>query len=161
MNSRLSFRPTLLCLAYCVLAVASASTAAGPNEKRIPVVTRLVKLFAEQEKALIASVDSGKVDDINEILTEDFEVRTALEPGSPVPRADWVKESINEKHGAKELRQMAVHDYGDIAVVSFVRINSTDKTTEVFIIDVWKRNADKWKLSTRYSSPSQGIDEKE
>jgi ketosteroid isomerase-like protein len=52
---------------------------------------------------------------------------------------------------------MAVHEYGDLMVVSFLwKIDAPQKAgvaQNVFVVDTWKRNGDNWQVQVRYASP--------
>jgi hypothetical protein len=53
---------------------------------------------------------------------------------------------------------MAVHDYGEIAVVSFLQVRAArakrDPARDVATVDVWKRDGERWKLAVRYAGPA-------
>jgi hypothetical protein len=48
--------------------------------------------------------------------------------------------------------QMAVHDLDGSAVVSFLQPGSSANTS-VFVVDVWRRTGEQWKLAVRYVAP--------
>jgi hypothetical protein len=51
---------------------------------------------------------------------------------------------------------MAVHEYGDLMVVSFLwKIASNDATLpkSVFVVDTWKRTEGNWQVLVRYAAP--------
>jgi hypothetical protein len=55
------------------------------------------------------------------------------------------------------IREMSVADLGGSAVVKFDRIQQAafknqDQSGEFFVVDVWKKSGDSWKLSNRYVS---------
>ena len=121
---------------------------------RIPTVTRLVQVFFDFENRLLAALAQRDRFAVNALLVEDFEMRTAAAPADPTPRADWIENSLMAPKRTSNIEQMAVHDYGDVAVVSFVwTTQSVAKKSDAkrfFVADVWKRSAETWLLATRY-----------
>lgn len=115
---------------------------------RIPSLTRLVQLFANLEATLSDAQAKGDAAILANLLGERFEMRIASRPGEPVPRAEWLKNSKSQGLiGQPE--QLAVHDYGELAVASFL-LKREPGHSAVFIVDVWRRTAETWKLDTRY-----------
>jgi hypothetical protein len=144
------FRPSRRATAGLVaVALAVAAPAFAQPSGRIPTVTRLVKIFSQLETRL---VDSAHVQDtavLDTMLAPDFEMRAGEMPGTPIPRDEWIRLARASPETQPRLAQMAVHDFRDIATVSF-----TDTATKPprFIVDVWKRGGDGWKLAVRYQS---------
>jgi hypothetical protein len=138
-----------LCL---VLAV---PTSAQPS--RIPTVTRLVKVFTELEVALDAHARSGDAAALDEALDPSFEMRTGARPGAPVPRDEWLREMRASPGSSLRMEQMAVHDLGDVAIVSFRAAPATASSGRArFIVDCWKRAGASWRLAVRYASDAAG-----
>ena len=117
---------------------------------RVPTVTRLVKLFSSLEGELMAAVQKGDSTAIEKLLADDFELRSGAKPGAPTARGEWLRHSQGKL--ATSIDQMAVHDYGTAAVVSYVWQPAAQH--RVFVVDVWSRSGDAWKLSVRYASPA-------
>jgi hypothetical protein len=96
------------------------------------------------------------------MLTDDFELRIGSAPGIPVPRADWVRAAIAKPDPPSQPAQIAVHEFGEIAIASFLqaRPQAAQKKADgdTFIVDVWKRSGESWKLATRYAAPAGGPD---
>jgi len=113
---------------------------------RVPTITRTVQLFGELERKLEAATPSGKA----ELLSEDFEERLCAEPGTPVPKEEWLQKSA--ALGAR-FSQEAVHMYDNVAVYSGLRTGLRE--TDV-IVDTWKGGDGGWKLSVRYRCPASG-----
>lgn len=129
--------------------------AEGVGQIRIPTVTRLVQQFTALESSLIESVGKQDSAALQRMLADDFEMRVGAMPGTPTPRAEWIRLSVKEPAAMSGIEQMAVHDYGNIAVVSFFGRRDTDGAKgDLFIIDVWTRSPGSWKLSTRYAGPA-------
>jgi hypothetical protein len=51
---------------------------------------------------------------------------------------------------------MAVHDFGNVALVSFRQAIAADPAAKPqsthFVVDCWRREGDGWKLAVRYQS---------
>jgi len=143
-------RSTVIVGAALIAAAANLSPqsfAAGPAIGNVPTVTRLVKIFLEQEQALDAAIRSGDAQSLERLLTDDFELRDGAHPASPVPRAEWVHDVLNKREANHSVEGMAVHDFGTVAIASFSQ--SMAKVT-TFVVDVWRRDGDAWKLAVRY-----------
>jgi hypothetical protein len=121
-------------------------------------VTRLVKIVTGLEAELADGIRSGKPDAAEALLAEDFEMRLSNGPGQPIPRADWLREAIARPGAPATLEQVAVHEIGELAIASFQQrtpAGSGRKTDEViFVVDVWKRQGETWKLAIRYAGPA-------
>lgn len=129
---------------------AQASDASAEGERqRVPTVTRLVKIFSTLENELMVAVQGGDRAAIGKLLSDDFELRSGAMPGVPTPRAEWLRHS--QGLAAAPIEQMAVHDYGSAAVVSYAW--KQGQRHEIFVVDVWSKSGDGWKLSVRYASP--------
>ncbi len=117
---------------------------------RVPTVTRLVKIFTTLEYELSAAVRAGDAAAVDRMVTDDFELRSSVLPGVPTPRAEWLAQSKGKDTG--EIEQMAVHDYGPVAVVSYAW--KWQPRRDLLAVDVWVKSGDSWKLSVRYAGPA-------
>ena len=146
----------LLSMTMSVLVASTAVSADGVG--RIPTVTRLVKLFLDLEDNLIQAVGKRDTQAVSNLLSGDFEMRVDAMPGNPVPRAAWIQQSFSEPKSSSTIEQMAVHDLGKIAVVSYlwkIKAAKSDIESNIFIVDVWKHEAGNWKLAIRYAGLSE------
>ena len=138
----------------------AADEAVSPS--RIPTVTRLVKAFMELESALESNIQAGNAAALEKTLTDDFELRTGALPSNPTPRAEWTRQALAKPHRSAAIEQMAVHDLGNHAIVSFLETSSAggkrDPAKDIFVVDVWKRAGDQWQLAIRYASPAGSRD---
>lgn len=143
-------RLPLLALLVSLSAPAWAGQTGGEPQLRIPTVTRLVQIFSTLESELMAAVQKGDTTAIDKMLADDFELRSGAMPGMPTPRAEWLRHSQGQ--AVAPIDQMAVHDYGSAAVVSYLWKRGARH--DVFIVDVWGKSGEAWKLSVRYASPA-------
>ncbi|MGA8033450.1 MAG: nuclear transport factor 2 family protein [Casimicrobiaceae bacterium] len=140
-------------VAACIAFPAAAQPVQAPG--RIPTVTRLVKVFYDLESRLVSNLVARDTKAIDQALEPDFELRAGSMPGTPVPRADWIRQ-VQENPSQASIDQMAVHDFGSVAIVSFRLVPAATPASAanagLFIVDSWKRDGDGWKLATRYLS---------
>ncbi|MGE5241942.1 MAG: nuclear transport factor 2 family protein [Bacteroidota bacterium] len=150
-------RAVLSSLLFAVVLTGGSGPALSEAEGqlRIPTVTRLVRQFTVLENSLLESVGKQDSAAVQKMLADDFEMRIGAMPGVPTPRAEWIRQSLKEPAGLSGIEQMAVHDYGNVAVVSFLgRRDVNGARGDLFIVDVWTRSQGAWKLSTRYAGPA-------
>src|SRR5436305_1149709 len=126
MRSPLWARVLILATALFALPALAQTSA---NSARVPTVTRLVKQFSELESRLDASIAARDERAVTEILDADFEARLSPTPGTPVPRADWIRTAIAARRQPARIEQMAVHDFGTVAVVSFRQVDASAKSS--------------------------------
>ncbi len=136
----------------CFLTLAILATPVLAQQPgKIATVSRSVMLFSNLENQLNAAVHDRKSAVLEKLLAPNFEQRDQTSPGKPLPRVDWMRNALAKPKVDAEPSQMAVHDYGNIAVVSFL-----DAAQHEFIVDVWSKAADGYVLSVRYASASGG-----
>jgi uncharacterized protein DUF4440 len=127
-------------------------------QKRIVTKTRLVAVFSDLENQLFEAEQNKDHAGLDAILAEDFQLWTPTPPGDPVPRADWLSQSLAENLRDFRIQQMAARSVEENAtVVSFVlskTVAHAGKTSlqNYFVVDLWQKADDKWKLSDRYAS---------
>ena len=151
MNICLRIVSTVALAAATIAGTTSGATAQAATG-RVPTVTRLVKLFTDREMDLAQRIHVGDNAGVEEIVRDDFELRTSTAPGRPIPRAEWIRQSLAAPAPASNPSQMAVHDLGDTAVVSFLD-RADSGAAQIFVVDVWRRDGADWKLATRYAAP--------
>jgi len=135
----------------------SAVVSAEEGVARIPTVTRLVSLFSQLEDELGGAVNNRSKTTLSKLLSDDFEMRTGAMPGNPIPRAAWIAQSFDEPKSSSTREQMAVHDFGKIAIVSFlwkIKDPKSKMARAVFVVDTWRREAGGWQLAIRYAGPA-------
>ena len=139
-----------------VLLLASLLVFAGfaqAQPAHVPTVTRLVKLFSEREIALQERMHSGDAQGLAGFLADDFELRAATQPGRPIPRDAFIAQAAKQKPQEGAPVEMAVHDVGSAAIASF-RVPTASGDGSLFVVDVWRRVGNDWKLAIRYASAS-------
>jgi hypothetical protein len=144
-----------LCItaALCSAAV-SQSTWGQAVRTQIPVVTRLVQIYSDYERRLAEAINRKDTGEIDRLVAKDFELRPTDNIGVPTPRADWITQSLKEPLESVSIEQMAVHDYGDIRVVSFVMKHALTNRRQqgIAVIDVWMQSGESSVLKVRYAA---------
>ena len=125
--------------------------AAARVRTRAQTMTRLVRVFLDLETALFEAQHAGDRAALERLLVDDFEQRDAAAPGQPLPRAEWLVVALRDAPADVELDQMAVHDRGDTAIVSFIA--RPEGRAAAFIVDVWVKAAVGWQVKVRYAAP--------
>ncbi len=140
------------------LACASAIAAgqADAPKRTVPTMTRNVLTFTNLENDWADAVARRDNAALDKLVSDRFELRSSAAPGVPVPRAESLKQSLSLAPFKSAVTQMAVHEYPDLMVVSFlwnIDANDASLAKKVFVIDTWKRNGDGWQVAVRYAAP--------
>jgi hypothetical protein len=143
----------LSCLVGTFALASAPSFAQATSPGRVPTVSRLVVQFTAREAQLAERFRAGDAQGAGQMLTDDFELRAGSQPGRPVPRAEFIGQSIQSPGARDAPAQMAVHDLGDTMAVSFLQ-RAGAAGGDLFIVDVWRRAGDEWKLAIRYVAPA-------
>src|SRR5947209_1457848 len=126
-----------------------------PLHPRIVTATRLVTIFSGLEKQMLDAVQKKDKAALQAMLTDEFTLH--LPDADPMPAEDWVESVMNKDFALKSfaVRQMDVADLNDAAVVSYDRVQQSaykgqGDGGEFSVVDIWKKDGEKWKLSDRY-----------
>ena len=124
---------------------------------KIVTATRQVTLFTGLEKQVLEGIQKKDESSLKQLLADDFEIWTPN--GDPIALEDWLPVVLGKKYSLKSFRinQMSVRDFEDTVVVKFMRsqkaaFQGKDDSGEYFVVDVWRKAGDSWKLSDRYVS---------
>ena len=128
---------------------------------KIATATRQVTLFTGLEKQMLTGIQKKDGPALKALLADDFEIW--MPNGDPIAGEDWLP-AILGKYSLKSFRisEMSVRDFGDTAVVKFMRgqkaeVQGKDGSGEYFVVDVWRKAGDSWKLSDRYVSKTRTV----
>ncbi|MES2160764.1 MAG: nuclear transport factor 2 family protein [Pseudomonadota bacterium] len=142
-----------------LLALAMNSAQAAPP-RTVPTVTRTVQLFSTLEGDWLDAVHQRDAVALKKIVADEFELRSASVPGRPTARAEWQQQAFAAPALESSIEQMAVHEYGELAVVSFMWKIAAPKNsavpTQVFVVDTWKQMEGGWKAVARYAATVDG-----
>lgn len=132
--------------------VIQGPAASAQSVGRVQTMTRQVAQFLELESRIVEAQISGDSAVLQAVLSDDFEQRDAQRPGTPVARADWLKIQAARHSATASIEQMAVHDLGSAANVSYL-LRPKAAGLPTFMVDTWVRQGDAWRLKVRYASP--------
>jgi hypothetical protein len=143
---------------FSILMVALASAQEPVSPKLTPTITTATKqvtLFTGLEKQMLQAVQKKDRAALEAMLTDEFEI--AMPGADSLAGPDWVDSVMAKDFSLKSyvIRQMSVADLGDAAVVKFDRIQQAthkgrSESGEFFVVDLWKKSGDSWKLANRY-----------
>jgi len=147
----------LTTLAVVAVLGASLGAAAQPAGRGVMTMTRGVKTFTDAEAELVTAMKARDGAAIDRIVGIEFEQRSAAAPAAPVWRGDWIDQAPAEFARSAGLRDMAVHEFGDVAVVSFTWLRERPQAP-AFVVDVWHRKGEgePYQLASRYLSAQPG-----
>jgi hypothetical protein len=124
---------------------------------RIITATKQVTIFNGLEKQLLQSVQKKDKAAAQAMLTEDLYIE--MPDADPLPGDDWLASVMAKDYALKSfvVRQMSAIDLGNAVVVKFDRLQEAVSkgkadSGEFFVVDVWKKDGDNWKLASRYVS---------
>ncbi|HZS27497.1 MAG TPA: nuclear transport factor 2 family protein [Candidatus Angelobacter sp.] len=133
-----------------------------PLTSRIKTSTRQVVLFTNLETQMLQAVQKKNQAALTAMLTDDFAID--MPNADRMAGEDWVdsvmsKDFTLEKFG---VHQMSVIDLGNAAVVKYERLQQAtqkgdNENGEFFVIDLWKKDGDNWKLADRYVSKVSSV----
>jgi hypothetical protein len=135
---------------------AMAVEQAAPGGRGGPVPTRNVLTFTKLENELIEAIRRHDAEALARIVGDGFEIRSASAPGVPTARDEALHAWSQLPAQQSSIGQMAVHEYGELMVVSFVWKLGEGAGTPAqsfFVVDTWKRAGNDWKVAVRYAAP--------
>jgi hypothetical protein len=153
MNTSKTIRPAAVLALLLASAMAAPAADTPPTGHGIVTMTRGMKVFGDAESQLLAALKAHDTAAIDRLVGPDFEQRSQGAPGTPLPREEWLAQAPAEAARSAGLREMAVHDYGDVTVVSFLWAREQPHAP-AFVVDVWQRPSagEPPQLVTRYLS---------
>ncbi len=140
-----------LVLAFCGL-VSTPVLAQSPAQ----TPTRGMVVFGHMEEDLAKALVAGRRADAGKLLASDFEQRDSSAPTQPLPRAEWLA-SQRAGEPLPAISQMTVHDFGSLAIVSFISSvapPAPSPSRDTFLVDVWRNQGGQWHLQVRYQAPA-------
>ncbi len=150
------FLPRLLLTVLIATIFAAAQEPVQPRlTPRISTATRQVGIFTALEQQIVLAIQKKAPAALSSLLADDFAIE---EPNAdPIAGQDWVQQVTGKDYALKSLiiRNMSVADLGDAAVVKYERIQQATfqgkaSSGEFFVVDLWRKDGDSWKLANRY-----------
>ncbi|HKD81826.1 MAG TPA: nuclear transport factor 2 family protein [Candidatus Angelobacter sp.] len=129
---------------------------------RIITATRQVSIFTDLERQLLTAIQKKDKQALQGLVTDDYVLE--MPNADPLAGEDWTDSVLSKDFALKsfQVRQMSVADLGQTAVVKFDRLQRAtykgkDDSGEFFVVDLWKKNGDAWKLANRYVSKVSSV----
>ena len=147
---------------FAVLIVTSVFSAAQEPVKpaltpRIITATKQVSMFTGLENQLLQAVQKKDKAALQAMLSDDLMIE--MPDADPLPGDDWLDSVMAKDYTLKSfvVRQMSAIDLGNAVVVKFDRLQEAAfkghaDSGEFFVVDVWSKSGDTWKLASRYVS---------
>jgi ketosteroid isomerase-like protein len=131
---------------------ALAAEQATPSGRGAVVTpTRNILIFTKLENEWQDAIRRHDAQAIRRYVTDDFEIRASPVPGVPTALVDALDQWGRAPATQSSIGQMAVHEYGDLMLVSF-KWTLADGPS-YFVVDAWKRVGTEWKAAVRYAAP--------
>jgi len=152
MTSRRIAQALLLALVALGGPACAAATPPQSSPEQQVSMTRSMLVFFQLEQELSRAVSKHDQGATDKLLSVDFELRPDSHPGEATTRAEWLADGVAQS--GSRFEHLAVRDFGDVAIVSFVMTtkNGGGVETRSYVVDAWKKQGDGWQLITRYQS---------
>jgi ketosteroid isomerase-like protein len=158
MSSR--FLQRLLFVLMAITVLAAAQEPVKPQlHPRIITATRSAQIFIDLELQMLKAIQKKDQAGLQAMLTDDLSI--AMPDADPLPGEDWVNSVMAKDFTLKSfaIRELLAVDLGNAMVVKFERrqdavYKGSAAGGEFFVVDVWKKDGDKWKLANRFVSKS-------
>lgn len=150
---------TVCCAALLMTTIVSlAQEPVKPSlTPRIITATKQVTMFSGLERQMLQAVQSKNKAALASMLTDDCSID--MPDADAMDCGDWIDSVMNKDFVLTRfvIRQMDVADLGTAAVVSYDRVQDSryqgkPDGGEFFVVDLWKKDGDTWKLANRYVS---------
>jgi ketosteroid isomerase-like protein len=129
---------------------------------RIMTATKQVTIFTNLEIQLLQAVQKKDKTGLQAMLTDDFAIE--MPNADRLPKDDWLESVMARDYVLKDfgVRQVSVSDFGNVAAVKFDRLQEATHqgvadSGEFFVVDLWKKDGDNWKLANRYVSKVSSV----
>ncbi len=124
---------------------------------RIITAPKQVSIFTGLENQLLQAIQKKDKAAAQAMLGDDLNIE--MPDADPLPGEDWLDSVMAKDYTLKSfvVRQMSAIDLGNAVVVKFDRLQEAvfkgkADSGEFFVVDVWKKDGDNWKLASRYVS---------
>ena len=118
---------------------------------KVQTATRLVTLFTGLETQVMHAAQQNDSAVLDTALGADFNVTAPA--GEPIGRDDWSARFAAVR--SFRIAQLAARDFGSVVAVSFRLTEITRRgSTGRFVVDLWRKDADQWRLEARYQAPA-------
>ena len=148
----------LMSIVIAVTVLAGAQEPVKPKlNARIVTATKQVSMFSDLEIQMLKAVQKKDKAALQAMLTDDCVIE--MPNADPLPGDEWVDSVMAKDFTLKSFAMRGVFfvDLGNAAVVKFERRQDATnqgkaESGEFFVVDVWKKDGDAWKLANRFVS---------
>jgi len=152
----------LVCLGILSVGAAAQEPVKPPLSPRIITATRQVSIFTDLEKQLLKAVQAKDEAALKNLVGDDCMIE--MPDADPMSGDDWIASVLGKDYVLKSfsVRQVSALDQGDFVVIKFDRVQQATykgapEGGEFFVVDVWKKNGESWKLANRYVSKVSSV----
>ena len=156
-------------LVFIVSVAFTACVAAPAQEPTQPTLTphiitatKQVTLFTGLERQMLQAVQKKDKAALEAMLDEDFAIE--MPDADPLVAEDWIASVMAKDYSLKSfiIRQMSAVEAGNFVLVKFDRVqestaNGKSEGGEFFVVDLWKKAGDSWKLANRFVSKVSSV----
>lgn len=129
---------------------------------RIITATRQVQMFTDMEMQFLKTVQKKDQAGLQAMLTDEFQIQ--MPDADPLDGEEWLGQVMSKEFTLKSfgIREVSVVDLGNAAVVKFERKQEAvhkggSQNGQFFVVDLWKKDGDTWKLANRYVSKFSSV----
>jgi ketosteroid isomerase-like protein len=122
---------------------------------RIITATRQVSLFTGLETQMLKAIQAKDQAALSNLVADDCMIE--MPDSDPLPAADWISSVLAKDFALKsfQVRQVSAFDQGDFVLVKYDRVQQATykgapDNGEFFVVDLWKKSGELWKLASRY-----------
>jgi len=155
MRAHLRKNGLLLLLAAAAVLVAAQEPVKPKLNPHIITATRQVTIFTGLEKQMLQAVQKKDKAALEAMLADDFSLE--MPDADPMGGDEWLESIMTADFTLKSsiVRQMSAIDLGNAVLVKFDRVQEATfkgrpDNGEFFVVDLWKKSGDSWKLANRY-----------
>ena len=149
------------CLVFIMSVPFTASIAQEPTQPKLTphiiTATKQVMLFTGLEQQMLQAVQKKDKAALEAMLDDDFAIE--MPDADPLVAEDWIASVMAKDYFLKSftIRQMSAVDGGNFVLVKFDRVQQSSykgkpEGGEFFVVDLWKKAGDNWKLANRFVS---------
>src|ERR1051326_368769 len=154
----------LACLIVLAVTISGAAQepVKPPLSPRIITATRQVSIFTGLETQVLKAIQAQDQAAFKNLIADECMIE--MPDADPLAADDWISSVLGKDFVLKSflIRQVSVLDEGDSAIVKFNRVQQATykgapASGEFFVIDLWKKSGDSWKLADRYVSKVNSV----
>src|SRR6478752_4984327 len=139
------------------LTVSAQEPVKPPLSPRIITATRQVTIFTDLETQMLRAIKAKERAALSKLVDEDGMIE--MPDSDPLPADEWMTSVLSKDYTLKSfmVRQVSAIEQNDSVIVKYDRVQEATykgaaDNGEFFVVDLWKKSGDSWKLAGRYVS---------